>query len=63
MDTIPAIYSKSLTKKTTFDNNVLILDAYYRLKKLYGLENITTEEVMDKIDMFQAIFGKVDKFG
>ena len=26
-------------------------------------ENITTEEVMDKLDMFQAIFGKVNKFG
>ena len=25
--------------------------------------NITTEEVMEKIDMFQATFGKVDEFG
>ena len=24
--------------------------------------NITTEEVMDKLDMFQARFGKVDYF-
>ena len=27
------------------------------------MENITTAEVMDKLDMFQAIFGKVDKSG
>ena len=26
-------------------------------------ENITTEEVMDKLDMFQARFGEVDEFG
>ena len=27
------------------------------------MENITTEEVMDKLDMFQARFGKLDGFG
>ena len=27
------------------------------------MENITTEEVMEKLDIFQAIFGKVDEFG
>ena len=27
------------------------------------MEIITTEEVMDKLDMPQAIFGKVDEFG
>ena len=26
------------------------------------MKNITTDEVMDKLDMFQSIFGKVDKF-
>ena len=26
------------------------------------MENITTEEVMDKLDMFQSRFGKVDAF-
>ena len=24
---------------------------------------MTTEEVMDKLDMFQYIFGKIDQFG
>ena len=27
------------------------------------MEIITTKEVMDKLDMFQSIFGKIDKFG
>ena len=27
------------------------------------MESITTEEVMDKLDMFQARFGKKDRFG
>ena len=39
------------------------MDAYSKIPKLYGTENITTEEVIDKINMFQAIFGKVDEFG
>ena len=38
------------------------MDAYYKDAKLYGMENITTEEVMDRLDMFQAIFGKVVEF-
>ena len=63
MDIIPAIYSKSLTKYTTFDNYFLIIDAYYKLPKLYGMEYITAEEVMYKLDMFLEIFGKLDEFG
>ena len=27
------------------------------------MENITTEEVTDKLDMFQEIFVKLDEFG
>ena len=27
------------------------------------MEKITTEEVMDKLDMFHSRFGKIDKFG
>ena len=59
MDIIPDIYYKSLTKDTNFYNYLLIKDSYYRLLKLYGMENITTEEFMDKLDMFQAKFGKL----
>ena len=27
------------------------------------MQKITTEEVMDKLDMFQSRFGKIDEFG
>ena len=63
MDIILAISSKLLTKDTTFSTYLLIVDAYSKISKLYGMENITTEEVMDKLDMFQARFLKVDEFG
>ena len=40
---IPAIYSKNLTKDTTFDHYPLIVYAYSKITKLYGMGNITTE--------------------
>ena len=42
---------------------LLIVDAYSKIPKLYGMENITTAEVLDKLDMFQSRFGKIDQFG
>ena len=39
------------------------MDYYSKLPIIYVMENITTEEVMDKLDLFQAIFAKVDEFG
>ena len=39
------------------------MDAYSKIPELYGMENITTKEVMDKLDMFQERFRKVDEFG
>ena len=63
MDIIPLTSPKSLTNDTNFKNYLLIVDAYSKLTKLYGMENITTEEVLDKLDMFQSRFGKIDKFG
>ena len=27
------------------------------------MERVTTEEVMDKLDMFQSIFGKINEYG
>ena len=38
-------------------------DAYSKIPKLYGMENITTAEVIDKLDMFQSRFGEIDQFG
>ena len=46
-----------------FCNYWLIVDAYSKIPELYGMENITTAEVMDKLDMFQSRFGKIDQFG
>ena len=63
MDIIPSIAPKSLTSDTTFSNYLLIFDAYSKITKLYGMDKITTEEVMDKLDMFQSRFGKIDEFG
>ena len=62
MGIVPAISNKSLTKENTFSNYLLIVDAYSKLPKMYGMENITTEEAMDKLDTFREIFGKVDEF-
>ena len=63
MDIIPSTAPKSLTRDTNLSNYLLIVDAYSKIPKLYGTEKITTEEVMDKLDMFQSIFRKIDQFG
>ena len=63
MDIIPAISPKNLKIYTNFSNFLLILDAYSKIPKLYGMENIITEEFMDKLDIFQSRFRKVDEFG
>ena len=63
MDIIPSTAPKSLTNDTNFKNYLLIVDAYSKIPKLYGMENITTVEVLDKLDMFQSKFGKIDQFG
>ena len=63
MDIIPSTAPKTSTSDTTFSNSLLIVDAYYKITKLYGTEKISTEEVMDKLDRFQYRFGKLDEFG
>ena len=62
MDIFPSTAPKSLTSDTHFYNYLLIVDAYSKIPKVYGMEKITTEEVMDKLDMFQSRFGKIDQF-
>ena len=63
IDIIPSTTSKSRTSDTTFSDYLLIVDAYSKVPKLYSMEKITTEEVMDKLNMFQSRFGKIDEFG
>ena len=62
MDIIPSTAPKSITNDTNFKNYLLIVDAYSKIPKLYGMENITTAEILDKLDMFQSRFGKMDQF-
>ena len=62
MDIIPSTEPKSLTSDTTFSNYLLIVDVHSKIPNLYGMENTTTEKVMDKLDMFQSRFGKIDEF-
>ena len=63
MDIITSTPPKSLTSDTHFSNYLFIVDAYSTIPKLYGMDNIKTEEVMDKLDMFQSRFGEIDQFG
>ena len=56
MDIIPSTAPKRLTSDTTFSNYLLIVNAYSKIPKLYGMQRITTEEVMDKLDMLQYRF-------
>ena len=63
MDIIPSPHSKSIDKEACFANYLLVVDAYSRVPRLFGLEEMTTEAVMDKLDEFQARFGRVDEFG
>ena len=63
MDIIPSTAPKSLTSASNFSNYLLIVNAYSNILTLYGMDKITTEEVMDKLDMFQSIFGNIDQFG
>ena len=62
MDIIASTEPKILTSDTTFSNYLLIVDAYSKIPKLYDMQKITTEEVMDKLDMFQSIIGEIDEF-
>ena len=63
MDIISSTAPKSLISDTTSYNYFLIVDVYYKISKLYVMEKTTTEEVMDKLDMFKSRFGKIDQFG
>ena len=63
MDIIPSTAPKSLTSDTTFSKYILIVDAYSKIPKLYGMNKITTEHAMDKLYMFQSRSGEIDEFG
>ena len=51
MDIIPPTAPNVLTCETTFSNYLLIVYAYFKIPKLYGMEKITTEEVFSNPDL------------
>ena len=62
MDIIQSKSTNDLRSDTTVSNYLIIFYDYSKIIKSYGTEKITTEQVRDKLDMFQYIFGKTDKF-
>ena len=63
MGIITSTAPKRLTSDTTFSNSLLTVYSYSKISKLYGMKKISTEEVMDELDIFQSRFGKTDEFG
>ena len=63
MNIIPETAPKRLTSENIFSNDILIVYAYSKVPKLYVMELITTEEVMDRLDKFQPRFGKIGEYG
>ena len=63
MDITPSTAKKCLASETTFSNYLFVVDVYSKIPKLNGMEKITTEEVVDNLDMFQPRFGKINEFG
>ena len=62
MDIIASTAPKFLTSDTTFSSSLIIVDIYSKITNIYGIEKITTEGVMDNLDMLQSRFGKIDEF-
>ena len=63
MDIIPSTAPKTLTVSFKKPNYLLIVDAYSKIPNIYRMEKVTTEQVMDNLDMFQSRFGKIDDIG
>ena len=42
--------------------NILVVDACSKIPKLYGVEKLLLKKVIDRLDMFQFIFVKIDEF-
>ena len=62
MNIIPSTAPKILTSNTTFYSYLFIVDTYSKIPKIYGVEKIKTEEVIDMLDMFHSRFGKIETF-
>ena len=58
MDIIPSTAPKILTSDRNVSKYLLIADAYSKIPNIYGMEKITTEEVMDKLDIYNPYIEK-----
>ena len=63
MDIIPAPQKSSFDPDCDFSHYLLIVDTYSRMPRLYELNEINTEAVMDKIEEFVARYGELNVFG
>ena len=63
MDIIPSTSPKSLTSDTTFSNCLLNIYDSSKTPKLYCMDKITTEEVIDILDISNPYLEKIYGFG
>ena len=63
VDIIPSTAPKQLTVDTNFSKYLFIVDAYSKIPKFYDMGEFSTEEVMDKLYMFQSRYVNIDEFG
>ena len=54
--------TQTFDKKHNF-SYILTIDAYSNISKRYGIEKVTTEEVLDNLNIFQSRSGKIENFG
>ena len=63
MNNIPGTSPKTLIGETKFSKYLFIVNTYSKITKIYSMEIIAIEEVMNKLDIFQARFLKEGEFG
>ena len=63
MDIIPAPHKSSFDPDCDLSNYLLIDNTYSRMSRLYGLNEIHSEAVMDKIEKFVVSYGRGNRFG
>ena len=63
MDIIPAPHKSSFDPDCDFSHYLLIVDTYSRIPRLYGLNDLNTEAVVEKIEELVARYVKVNDFG
>ena len=60
MDIVPSTAPKSLTSDTTFSNYLLIVDAYSKITKIYGMEKSQQKKLWTNWICFNLDLGKLN---